>query len=200
MKELIAIDTQEVNTQVDKVIEVVKIINENSEVLNKNGYSLTIEDVQMMIYDTKAFEQKAYLKSLEPICEMFGEDFDKVKTKEYRINVTDMFHKMAVKKCGWLLSIVDELRHFSYFGDNIFLNYIEIKDNIASPKLNFEQDIKEYYSHYTKNSKQVDITKALKKMQKNIDEIIKLGYSGYDIKNFINWNSNEINYHRVEAL
>lgn len=52
-----------------------------------------------------------------------------------------MFHKMAMKKCRYLIDIAQELKYLSFYGDNIFINYIEINGNIASPKLNFQEDI-----------------------------------------------------------
>lgn len=200
MKELIGIDKEETRTQIDKVIELVKIINRNTEQLNKKGYVLSLEDVYKMIYDTDTFKQKVYLQELEAICEMFGEDFNVVKTKDYIFNQTDMFHKMAMKKCRYLIDIAQELKHLSFYGDNIFINYIELNGNIASPKLNFQEEIEQYYSHYAQNDKQAKVTKKLKAVQAAIDEVMKLGFSSYQVHQFLNAYNNEINYQKVECL
>lgn len=198
MKELIAIEYWEVETQVNKVIELVKVINSKTDILNKKGINLTTDDVIKMSVNINSYKQEIYLKELQNICEMFAQDFNEVSKFEFSISNSDMFHKMAMAKCNYIFELAKEIHRINYYGDSIYLNYIEIKDNIASPKLNYQEDIKEHYSHYTKNDKQAKLTKALKVLQKDIKEVMKLGFCSSQVLQFINGVNNELEYQMIE--
>lgn len=201
MKELIAVELYEVENQKDKLIEVINVINKYTDKLKNRGYNITINDITDITNNSSEYINKHYLKELKDICDMFALDFDEVSTKEYNMTHSEnMFAGMANAKIELIRQFAKEVANVGLIGDRVFLDYLEITDNIASPKLNYENDIKDRYSHYAKNSKQTEITKALRKLQATINEAKKLGYTGYEVKNFINWSNNEINFAKIEAL
>lgn len=201
MKELIAVEYWEVETQVNKVIELVKVINSHTDKLNKCGVVLTIEDIKAMSINKDEYSRQIYLDELQKVCEMFAQDFEEVSKWEYTLkHGENMFRQMAIAKCKPLLALTKDVNILSTFGDSLYLKYIEIENNIASPKLNFEEDIKEYYSHYAKNDKQNKLTKALKTIQNAISEATKLGYSSFEIMHFINATDNQIKYNAIERI
>lgn len=197
-KTVIAIEQDKVDLETKTLYKLVGIINNYTEELNNNNYNLTTDDVKQMAHNHKEFNKKVYLEELEKICDTFALDFSEVSKWEYTLTNSEMFSNMANKKAQYIYELSKEIHKCCYLNEHC-IEYLEIKDNMCTPVLDCEENITEYYTHYTANEKQDNLTEHLKNIQAEIESLVKDGYTVFNIKSFID-NRNILNYKQIERL
>lgn len=197
--ELIAKEQTEIKLQINKVNELIKVLNRYTDILNKTDLKVTINDIIQMSYDRQLYINKVFKMELEKICDTFAQDYD-IISKMDLTPYSKMFQDMANKKCQPLYELSKEVSRIAYWGDKVYLDYVEITDNIASPKLNFEDDITEHYSHYCTNKTQETITKLLKEIQATLNKADKMGFSSYELYYLINPRDKELDFRQIEKI
>lgn len=182
-KEIINFNELGYKNAINTLHKTIEVINSYSEFTNKLDIQLTIDELKLIQSNKQEYTNKYYLKVLNEICNNFGLDFDKVKLKEYTWN-NPMFATMANNKAQPVYDMANAINNVSYQCSIIF-DFIEIKDNIASPKLNYEEELKEVYTDYTDNDRQNKILSITKKYKECIEEYEKLNVNRNSIYNIL---------------
>ena len=154
---------------------IVDIINKYSKELTDKGYTINNEflnDISKLGYKAKNI---VYLKELECIADLFGVDFNEIKTFEYKMK-NPLFSDIANNKCKLIYSFIDEIS-VKLYRKPYLVNYIDILDNIATIDINADKELKHYYTDYTENK---DEDKILEYLNKLIDIYKHLKDMGID--------------------
>ena len=178
-KQLISFDEEAYNYAVSRLNKLIEVINSITDNLNKLNVSLTVDDVKLIAENVQEYKNKQYLRILKDICTMFAQNFDKVSKASY-VWENPMFSDMANNKAKPLYNMAKEI-YLTCHDVRHIVNYIEIKDNIATPTLSAFEDIKELYCRYTENERQNKILYLLNGMKDNIKELENMGINKYYI-------------------
>ena len=176
---------------IDKINQIVGVINHYNGVINK-------EDLQLL--KCGKYYNQCWINKLKEYCEKEYLDFDKVSTNEYRINNPSINQRITAM-CRVNKKIEETIKDVTQYSDYFLFDYITIENGKAVLIDDAYKQIKDHFTHYTQNNNQSEITKLAKQMQEIYCKLDNLGVARYKADRLVNkYDYNIIDWQLIQSF
>ena len=151
--------------------QIAKIINDNTDMLNRLSISLDIANIKDIQYHYKDIRGKYYRVILDNICKSFGVDYHKISRWDNNNGLVFNMADSRYKPIGDMLFNLYRLMITNF--TNSILDYLSINGNVAN--IINENDIINMFTYDTKNDKQKEVTTLLKQIIEPLNKLNKYG-------------------------
>lgn len=206
MNKAIKFDERKAKELEKRLLITIAFLNDNREIFARFGIEYNLSQIKEMAFNTKEYKTKIFLDKLNQRCQLFGFNFDDVKTTS--TNETYNTLKNAANfELKDLYKFISNLLCVSGYinGNRLANNYEIINELFITDDLQLQKDYKErlkvYCTEYTENTRQDDILELAIKLQ-SIARELKTDYNinWFDARQLINTYTYEIEPTKLKRL
>lgn len=206
MNKAIKFDERKAKELEKRLLNTIAFINDNREIFTRFDIDYNLSQIKEMAFNTKEYKTKIFLDKLNQRCQLFGFNFDDVKTtstnETYNTlkNAANYELKDLYKYISNLLSVSGFINGNRLANNYEIINELFITDDLQLQK-DYKERLKEYCTEYTENTRQDDILELAIKLQ-SIARELKTDYNinWFDARQLINLYTYEIEPTKLKRL
>ena len=206
MNKAIKFDERKAKELEKRLLITIAFLNDNREIFARFGIEYNLSQIKEMAFNTKEYKTKIFLDKLNQRCQLFGFNFDDVKTtstnETYNTlkNAANFELKDLYKFISNLLCVSGYINGNRLANNYEIINELFITDDLQLQK-DYKERLKEYCTEYTENTRQDDILELAIKLQ-SIARELKTDYNinWFDARQLINTYTYEIEPTKLKRL
>lgn len=206
MNKAIKFDERKAKELEKRLLTTIAFLNDNREIFKRFGIEYNLSQIKEMAFNTKEYKSKIFLDKLKQRCQLFGFNFDDVKTTSTNETYTTLKNaanyelKDLYKFISNLLSVSGYINGNRLANNYEIINELFITDDLQLQK-DYKERLKEYCTEYTENTRQDDILELAIKLQ-SIARELKTDYNinWFDARQLINLYTYEIEPTKLKRL